>query len=81
MILKIGWSNIWRKKGRSMIVIMSVAFGIWIGMFFGAFQWGTYVQKLDDIVNREIGHVQVHDPNFINGTFNINYLENLTKEK
>ena len=53
MILKIGWNNIWRKKGRSMIVIMSVAFGIWIGMFFGAFQWGTYVQKLDDIVNRE----------------------------
>lgn len=73
MILKIGWNNIWRKKGRSMIVIMSVAFGIWIGMFFGAFQWGTYVQKLDDIVNREIGHVQVHDPNFIDEEYDYNF--------
>tara|TARA_Y100000589_G_scaffold36094_1_gene30187 strand:+ start:2054 stop:3265 length:1212 start_codon:yes stop_codon:yes gene_type:complete len=73
MILKIGWNNIWRKKGRSTIVIISVAFGIWIGMFFGAFQWGTYVQKLDDIVNREIGHVQVHDPNFINEEYDYNF--------
>ena len=73
MILKIGWSNIWRKKARSIIVIMSVAFGIWIGMFFGAFQWGTYVQKLDDIVNREIGHVQVHDPNFIDEEYDYNF--------
>ena len=73
MILKIGWNNIWRKKGRSMIVIMSVAFGIWIGMFFGAFQWGTYVQKLDDIVNREIGHVQVHNPNFIDEEYDYNF--------
>ena len=73
MILKIGWSNIWRKKGRSMIVIMSVAFGIWIGMFFGAFQWGTYVQKLDDIVNREIGHVQVHNSNFIDEEYDYNF--------
>lgn len=73
MILKIGWSNIWRKKGRSMIVIMSVAFGIWVGMFFGAFQWGTYVQKLDDVVNREIGHVQVHDSNFIDEEYDYNF--------
>ena len=73
MILKIGWNNIWRKKGRSMIVIMSVAFGIWIGMFFGAFQWGTYVQKLDDIVNREIGHVQVHNSNFIDEEYDYNF--------
>lgn len=73
MILKIGWSNIWRKKGRSMIVILSVSFGIWIGMFFGAFQWGTYVQKLDDIVNREIGHVQVHDPSFMDEEYDYNF--------
>ena len=73
MILKIGWNNIWRKKGRSMIVILSVAFGIWIGMFFGAFQWGTYVQKLDDIVNREIGHVQVHNSNFIDEEYDYNF--------
>jgi ABC-type lipoprotein release transport system permease subunit len=73
MILKIGWKNIWRKKGRSIIVILSVAFGIWIGMFFGAFQWGTYVQKLDDIVNREIGHVQVHDPSFMDEEYDYNF--------
>ncbi len=73
MILKIGWSNIWRKKSRSSVVILSVAFGIWIGMFFGAFQWGTYVQKLDDIVNREIGHVQIHDSLFIDEEYDYNF--------
>lgn len=73
MIIKIGWKNIWRKKSRSLIVILSVAFGVWIGLFFGAFQWGTYVQKLNDIVNREIGHVQIHHPLFLEEEYDYNF--------
>lgn len=73
MIAKIGWKNVWRKKGRSLLVIFSVAIGIWVGLFFGGFQWGMYVQKLDDIVNRELGHVQIHANNFIDEEYDYNF--------
>lgn len=73
MIAKIGWKNVWRKKGRSLLVILSVAIGIWVGLFFGGFQWGMYVQKLDDIVNRELGHVQIHANDFIDEEYDYNF--------
>lgn len=73
MIAKIGWNNVWRKKGRSFLVIASVAIGVWIGLFFGGFQWGTYVQKLDDLVNRELGHVQIHAKDFIDEEYDYNF--------
>ena len=73
MIVKIGWNNIWRKKGRSFLVILSVAFGIWVGLYFGAFQWGTFVQKMDDIVNRELGHIQIHHPEFVDEEYDYNF--------
>jgi ABC-type lipoprotein release transport system permease subunit len=73
MIAKIGWKNVWRKKGRSLIVIMSVAIGVWAGLFFGGFQWGSYVQKLDDIVNRELGHAQIHAKDFIEEEYDYNF--------
>lgn len=73
MIAKIGWKNVWRNKGRSLIVIMSVAIGIWVGLFFGGFQWGSFVQKLDDIVNRELGHAQIHAKDFIEEEYDYNF--------
>lgn len=73
MIAKIGWKNVWRKKGRSLIVIFSVAVGVWVGLFFAGFQWGSYVQKLDDLVNRELGHVQIHSNSFIDEEYDYNF--------
>ena len=55
------------------LVILSVAFGIWVGLFFGAFQWGTFVQKMDDIVNRELGHIQIHHPEFVDEEYDYNF--------
>ena len=38
-----------------------------------------YVLGID--TNLDMHRKLINDPNFINGTFNINYLENLNKEK
>ncbi len=73
MIAKIGFKNVWRNKGRSSIVIMSVAIGVWVGLFFGGFQWGSFVQKLDDVVNRELGHAQIHAKRFIDEEYDYNF--------
>lgn len=73
MIAKIGWKNIWRKKGRSFLVIASVAIGVWAGLFFSAFQWGSIEQKMNDLVNREIGHVQIHHKSFIDEEYDYNF--------
>lgn len=73
MITKIGWKNIWRKPSRSALVVASVAIGIWVGLFFGAFQWGTTVQKVNDLVDRELGHIQIHHPKFIDEEYDYNF--------
>ena len=73
MIAKIGSKNVWRNKGRSLVVIMSVAIGVWAGLFFGGFQWGSFVQKRDDIVNRELGHAQIHAENFVDEEYDYNF--------
>jgi len=73
VIAKIGFKNVWRNKGRSSIVIMSVAIGVWVGLFFGGFQWGSFVQKLDDVVNRELGHAQIHAKRFIDEEYDYNF--------
>ena len=65
MIFKIAWKNIWRKKSRSLIVILSVALGVFVGLFFSAFNWGSMNQKMNDLVNRELGHLQIHQNKFI----------------
>src|ERR1017187_2110265 len=64
MIFKIAWRNIWRNKMRSIIVIASVAFGLFAGMFMMAFFWGLAKQEIDSAVETQLSHIQFHNPAF-----------------
>ena len=65
MLIKIAWRNIWRNKVRSLVVISSVAVGLFAGMFMMAFFWGLAKQEIDTAVEVQLSHIQIHNPKFI----------------
>jgi len=64
MITKTAWKNIWRNKVRSLIVIASVAVGIFAGAFSVAMMEGAMVQRVDDALNNELAHIQITSKDF-----------------
>jgi len=65
MLLKIAWRNIWRNKTRSLVVIASVAVGLFAGMFMLAFFWGLMNQEIESAVETQLSHMQFHNRAFI----------------
>ena len=64
MLFKVAWRNIWRNKMRSIVVIASVAIGLFAGMFMMAFFWGLAKQEIDIAVETQLSHIQIHNPAF-----------------
>lgn len=82
MIIKIAWRNVWRSKLRSLIVITALALGIWSGIFLMGFSSGMNNQRVRDALESNIGHIQIHSPEFnieastTNWLYNIDNIEN-----
>jgi len=66
MIILMAWRNIWRNKMRSIIVMMSIAIGLFAGMAVLSLYKGMMKSRIATVVNAEIGHIQIHDTNFKN---------------
>lgn len=65
MLFKIAWRNIWRNRTRSLVVIASVAVGLFAGMFMMAFFEGLAKQEIESTVETQLSHIQFHNPAFI----------------
>ena len=64
MLFKVAWRNIWRNKLRSIVVIASVAIGLWAGMFMISFSYGLYSEHIHDVIQAQLSHIQIHHPAF-----------------
>lgn len=64
MITKIAWKNIWRNKLRSSVLIVSIALGIWAGLFLMSMTTGLNTQRISNAIYSGLGHVQMHHPEF-----------------
>ncbi len=62
-ILKLAWRNIWRKKRRTIIVIISVFFAVFLSILSRSMAWGGYNDMIDLVV-RNTGHIQVQFPTY-----------------
>ncbi|MBS1904576.1 MAG: ABC transporter permease [Bacteroidetes bacterium] len=63
-LLTIAWRNVWRHPARSMVIIMSVALGLWAGMFVMSFYVGFGEERVASAIETEISHIQIHHPKF-----------------
>jgi putative ABC transport system permease protein len=64
MLLSISWRNVWRSKLRSGVMTTAIALGVCAGIFSSAFYNGMAVQRIEKGIKTEIGHIQIHRPEF-----------------
>ena len=72
MITLIAWRNIWRSKGRSLVVIGSIVVGIWALIFMMGFMNSFMISYINGAIKNEISHIQIHHPEF-KSDFDIRY--------
>lgn len=76
MLLSISWRNIWRNKVRSLVIIFSVALGIFAGVIAGAFFKGMADQRIKKVINTELSYIQIHNPGFEQTNDFANFIKN-----
>lgn len=64
MLTRIAWRNIWRNRVRSLILLSSIALGVWAGIFMLSFSWGMSIQYVQMAIKGQISHIQLHHPEF-----------------
>jgi putative ABC transport system permease protein len=64
MIIKIAWLNVWRSKGRSLVVMGSIVVGIWALIFGTGFMNAFLVGYMANIIEHDISNIQIHHPDF-----------------
>ena len=60
-LLKISWRNVWRSKLRSLVVILSVVFGIHGGIIMIAMSYGLNEERMNNAVETYLSHIQIHN--------------------
>jgi putative ABC transport system permease protein len=64
MLFKVAWRNVWRNRARSGVIVVSVAIGLWAGIFMVGFYHGMIRQRIRSVIERETSHIQIHHPSF-----------------
>jgi len=64
MLLSLSWRNIWRNKVRSLVIIFSIALGIFAGVAATAFMKGLAEQRIQKVIKTELSYIQIHKPGF-----------------
>lgn len=64
MILIMAWRNIWRNKARSLIIMTSITMGLFAGLSVMAIYSGMMRAKIRSVIDREVGHLQIHHKQF-----------------
>ena len=60
MLLSLAWRNVWRNRKRSLIILFSIAFGLWGGLFSDAMMLGMMDSVVETAIKRDIAHIQIH---------------------
>ncbi len=64
MNLTLAWRNIWRNKVRSLLIMTSVALGLFAGVFVLALYEGMLKSRVRIVIDAEVAHLQLHHPQF-----------------
>lgn len=65
ILLTIAWRNIWRHPARSSVLLGAIAIGLWAGVFTVATMNGMLKQRFDYLIENEVSHIQIHNPEFL----------------
>jgi len=81
-IVHLAWKNIWRNKVRSGIILSAIAIGLFAGTFSNAFLTGWILGTVNDDIEMQYSHIQIHDTEFLaNYDINAYFVRNEVEEK
>lgn len=58
------WRNIWRNRMRSIVIVLSVAIGLFAGIAVLALYKGMLHGRVRTVIDAEVAHIQIHDTSF-----------------
>jgi len=64
LLTRLAWRNIWRQRRRTLITAGAMAIGVAFCMAMMALIDGVYADLFDLAVGENLGHAQVHDPDY-----------------
>ena len=79
MIWSVSWRNVWRNKTRSMVIITAIALGVFAGVYTIAFMFGWVNQRINSVINTEISHIQIHQPEYLKTSDVHDYIPDIYK--
>ena len=65
VVITLAWRNLWRNHRRTFIMLAAIGIGVWAMIFMTAFMRGMVNEMVRDGIRALPGHVQVHNPNFL----------------
>ncbi len=65
VLTRLAWRYLWRNHRRTIIMLSAIGVGVWAMIFMTALSRGMVDQVIEDGVAVLPGHVQVHDPLFL----------------
>ena len=65
VLSRLAWRYLWRNHRRTFIMLGAIAVGVWAMIFMTALTRGMVDQMIKDGISVLPGHVQVHDPQFL----------------
>jgi ABC-type lipoprotein release transport system permease subunit len=65
IIIMLAWRNLWRNHRRTFIMLAAIGVGVWAMIFMTAFMRGMVNEMVRDGIRALPGHVQVHNPKFL----------------
>lgn len=63
-LVTVAWRNLWRHRRRSLITATATAVAVALCMAALCFQDGTFALMFDVMVEQQLGHVQIHHPDY-----------------
>ncbi|MFO7862923.1 MAG: FtsX-like permease family protein [Salinivirgaceae bacterium] len=79
MIWFVAWRNIWRNRTRSLIIMSAIVIGIFAGTFSAAVLKGMMEQRVQNVINLELSHIQIHNPEYLEIKEMHEYLNNVSE--
>jgi ABC-type lipoprotein release transport system permease subunit len=65
ILVMLAWRNLWRNHRRTLIMLGAVVVGVWAMIFMTALTMGMVNDMIEDSISVLPGHVQVHNPAYL----------------
>jgi ABC-type lipoprotein release transport system permease subunit len=65
IVTVLAWRNLWRNHRRTLIMLGAITIGVWAMIFMTALMRGMVNEMVRDGIRALPGHVQVHNPGFL----------------